>query len=317
MPINKHAPALVLATLLVASPLGAQDFTREATVDKNDPNVVFAWQSDAVLTQVGIDAAFSKIPDEHRLAFIRDGGKVDKMVRNIMRNEVLALDAMANGLAEDPLIRERMIQAAHKELAEAWVEAIKDNAPEADYEAMAYEDYLGHPEKYQTDAVIDVTHILIGTKTRTDQEALALSHDVRQRALDEPDSFTELVMTYSDDPAKEKNQGSYLRMRPGQMVGAFENTAYALTEPGEISTPVKTEFGYHIIRLDARYEPRQKSFDEVREEAVAQMKLEHETAYQQTYIRGVLGEGIVLPEGSVEVMLKRYFGENLENAPQY
>ncbi|MDX1555065.1 MAG: peptidylprolyl isomerase [Xanthomonadales bacterium] len=317
MRLNTPVMAAILVCLLMAGPLGAQDLMREKPVDKNDPNVVFAWQGDAVLTQEGIDAAFNKIPAEHRMIFIRDGGKVDKMVRNIMRSEVLALDAIENGYDQDPLVRERMIQAAHKELADAWIEQIRASAPEADYEAMAYEDYLAHPEKYQTDVILDVTHILIGTESRSDEAALALAQDVRQQALDNPESFADLVMEYSDDPAKERNQGTYLRMRPGQMATAFEEAAYALTEAGEISSPVKTDYGYHIIRLDNRYPPRQRSFEEVRKEAVAQMKLEHETRYQQNYIRGVLADGIVLPEGSVEVMLKRHFGENLENAPQY
>ncbi len=47
------------------------------------------------------------------------------------------------------------------------------------------------------------------------------------------------------------------------------------------------------------------------------MRAKHESEYQQTYIKGLLAEGIVIPEGSVEIMLKRHFGENLENAPQY
>jgi peptidyl-prolyl cis-trans isomerase C len=295
----------------------ADEFQREAPVDKNDPEVVFAYQGDAVLTQLGIDALFSKIPLENRLVFIRDGGQVDRLVRNVMKTEVLALDALANGLAEDPLIRERMILAAHKELAEAWVDRILENAPEADYAAMAYEDYVANPENYQTDEYIDVTHILISTDERTDEEALALAQTVREEALESPESFESLVMEYSDDPGKVKNNGSYLRVNRGQMAKPFEDAAFALENTGDISQPVPTNYGYHIIRLDARYEPRQRPFEDVRDEAIADMETSHKNVYRERYIKGVLEEGIVLPDGSVEVMLKRYFGENLEDAPQY
>jgi len=309
--------ALALLCLLSTSPVAALDLTREEPVDRNDPEVVFAYQGDAVLTQTGIDAAFSRIPEEHRLLFIREGEQVDRLVRNIMKAEVLALDAIEKGFAEDPVVRERMILAAHKELAGAWMDQIRKNAPEADYEAMAYEDYLANPKDYQTPEYIDVTHILIGTEERSDEEALALAQDVRERALASPDTFTRLVMEYSDDPAKAQNEGTYLRVSRGQMAEPFENAAYALENAGNVSAPVKTNYGYHIIRLDQRYEPGKRPFEEVRDDAVAKMKQRHVNEFQETYIKGLLAEGIVLPEGSVQVMLKRYFGEDLENAPQY
>ncbi len=309
--------SLIAGCLLLAQSVFADEFEREIPADLNDPEVVFAYQGDAVLTQVGIDAAFSRIADEHRLAFIRDGSKVDQMVRNIMKTEVLANDALEKGFDEDPVVRERVIQAAHMALAEAWIDQIAENAPEADYEAMAYEDYVANPEDYMTPVYIDVTHILIGTESRSKADALALAQTVRERALESPESFTELVMEYSDDPARDRNKGSYLRVSRGQMARPFEDAAFALESEGDISKPVGTDYGFHIIRLDKRYEPRQRSFEDVREEAVAAMEAQHRARYQQNYIQGLLAEGIVLPEGSVEVMLKRYFGENLENAPQY
>ena len=309
--------ATALLSLQTASTAWSDEFERELDVDKNNPEEVFAYQGDAILTQEGIDAAFSRIPLEHRMQFIRDGAQVDRMVRNIMKTEVIALDALENGLAEDPLVRERMILAAHKELAEVWVERLAEQAPEADYEAMAREDYLANPQKYQTEEYVDVTHILIGTENRSADSALSLAQTVRQSALDSPDSFTELVMEYSDDPAKASNKGSYLRVGKGQMAKPFEVAAFGLEQEGAISSPVKTDYGYHIIRLDKRYEPRQRDFEEVREQAVADMKEKHQADYQQRYIQALLAEGIVLPEGSVQVMLKRHFGENLEDAPQF
>lgn len=313
----KNMLLLARSVLLVSLPLSAMayDVARDEVTDKDDPEVVFAYQGDAVLTQLGIDAAFAKIPEEHRNMFIRDGGQVDRMVRNMMKTEVIALDAIANGFDQDPMVKERVLQAAYKELASAWIAALADRAPEADYQAMAYEDYLANPEDYRTEPLLDVTHILIGTESRSQPAALELAESVRVQILEGSASFEEMVMEYSDDPAKANNQGSYLHMGPGRMVEPFEDAAYALENPGDISEPVQTDYGYHIIRLDARHEPRQRTFEEVREEAVADMKARHQSEYREHYIKGLLEQGIVLPEGSVEVMLKRHFGENLERAP--
>ena len=317
MPFYKMLMASILFCLLLPLNTQADEFMREQPVDKNDPEIVFAYQGEAVLTQDGIDAAFSKIPPEYRSAFIRDGGQVDRMVRNIMKVEVIALDALANNLDEDPVVRERMIQAAHQELAEAWVEKLAESAPEADYEALAYEDYLANPEAYQTKEYIDVTQILIGTEDRSPEAALELAQSLQSRAIESPESFTELVMEFSDDPAKAKNNGNYKRVSRGQMAKPFEDAAFGLEEEGQVSQPVQTEYGYHIIRLEKRYEPQAQEFEMVREQAVTKMKARYQAQYQDRYIKALLAEGIVLPEGSVEVMLKRHFGENLENAPDF
>ena len=104
-------------------------------------------------------------------------------------------------------------------------------------------------------------------------------------------------------------------MGPGRLVPEFEQAALALENPGDISQPVQTQFGYHIIRLDKRAETKLEDFEEIKIETVAAMKKEHQADYQELYIRGLLEKGIVLPPGSVEVMLKRHFGDNLENDP--
>ena len=295
----------------------AHDFNTEVPVDKDDPEVVFAYQGDAILTQDGIDAAFEKIPDQDRLLFIRDGQKVDQLVRNLMKTKVIALDAIENDFDKNPDVFQRMVQAAYKELASAWIEELAARAPEADYEAMAYEDYLANPQDYRSPEYRDVSHILIGTRDYSQQEALALAETVRTEAMNGEKPFSELVSEYSDDPSKDSNKGSFLRVSRGQTAKPFEDAAFGLENVGQISEPVLTEFGYHIIRLDAVYESRQLEFAEVKEETIEVKREKHESEYQELYIKGLLEEGIVLPEGSVEVMLRRHFGENLENAPQY
>ncbi len=315
--MNLSLPIRSFIFCLLPFSVAAHDFKPEVPVDKNDPEVVFAYQGDAVLTQDGIDAAFEKIPEKDRPLFIRDGQKVDHLVRNLMKTKVIALDAIDNGFDENPEVMQRMVQAAYRELASAWIEELADRAPEADYEAMAYEDYLANPEDYRSPEYRDVSHILIGIRDRSEADALALANTVKQEIIDGQKTFAELVAEYSDDPSKDSNKGSFKRVSPGQTAKPFEDAAFALEEEGELSEPVLTEYGYHIIRLDKVYPSRQLEFAEVKEEAVQTKQKKHESEYQENYIKGLLEEGIVLPEGSVEVMLKRHFGDNLENAPQF
>lgn len=313
-PIHSLATALAIVlapgiTLGQAQPAG--------TPDTHDPQQVLAYQGSAVLTQQGIDAAFSRIPEEHRLAFIRDGAKVDQLVQSLLHAKIVAADARENGFADDPQVRERLQQALDKELAQAWQEEVTRRAPEADYEALAREDYLANPESYSTPLTVDVSHILIGTESRTPAEAESLAARLRSELDDDPARFEALVLQYSDDPAKSKNQGRYARMKKGEMVKSFEDAAFAMTSPGQISGPVKTEYGFHLIRLDGRNEPVARPWDKVKDDAVEAARKKHIGNYRTRYVQKLLAEPIVIPEGAVEVMARRHFGENLEHAPVF
>lgn len=86
---------------------------------------------------------------------------------------------------------------------------------------------------------------------RTEEEALALAQEIRQR-LDAGEDFAALAVQYSDDPGSKTAGGSLGWYGRGEgFVQEFEDAAFAL-QTGQISDPVKTQFGYHIIQVDDR-----------------------------------------------------------------
>jgi peptidyl-prolyl cis-trans isomerase C len=306
--------------MIAALPAQAQEEQtqeEQAKAATYDPNLVLAYQSGAVLTQAAIDAAFTNVPEKDRLVFIRDGAQVDRVVTNLLRTQILANDARKNGWDENPLARERIQQAIDQELASMWLEQIALSAEPADYEALAHERYLANPNQYKSEEMIDVSHVLVGTKERSPDEALALAEDLRQRLLDNPDQFDAIVKEFSDDPAKDQNIGRYPIMRRGQMVAPFEEAAFALTTPGQLSELVETPYGYHIIRLNRIYERKLQDYSEVKASIIAQVTAEHQNRYKARYLQTLLTEPVQFPPGSIEIMAKRHFGEDLEMAPDY
>jgi parvulin-like peptidyl-prolyl isomerase len=86
---------------------------------------------------------------------------------------------------------------------------------------------------------------------RAEEEALALAQDIRRR-LDAGEDFTSLAVQYSDDSGSKATGGELGWYGRGEgFVPEFEDAAFAL-EPGQISDPVKTQFGYHIIQVEER-----------------------------------------------------------------
>lgn len=102
---------------------------------------------------------------------------------------------------------------------------------------------------------------------RTDAEARALAEDLRQQLLDGAD-FATLAQEYSDDTGSGANGGDLDWFGRGAMVAPFEEAAFSL-EVGEISEPIKTQFGYHIIEVLDRDENRPKDEATLEQERTA------------------------------------------------
>jgi len=102
-------------------------------------------------------------------------------------------------------------------------------------------------EEYKKGAASRMQFLAFETKPSEEDnlEVLKEAQLVRDRAAKGED-FATLAMDYSDDPGSAQNGGSLGVFGKGQMVPEFEEAAFSLA-PGEISEPVKSDFGYHII----------------------------------------------------------------------
>ncbi len=285
----------------------------EAVVEEE----VYARIGETTLTQDLVDAAFAKIPERDRLVFIRDAEKVENMLRRVLLERALADQSRTAGFDQNPIVRGRMEIAADKELSRMWVDHLVELEPDADYEALAKEYYLLNRERFVTEATYDATHLLISTKSRDPSAALALAEELLEKVEHDPSHFDALVLEFSEDPSLGRNQGKFVGVTSGQMVEPFEKAVMELEEPGDISRPVKSAFGYHIIRLDSRSGPSQQTFEEVKARLVNMHRVDYKERLRSRIIGKVYSQPIEVTEGAVEKMLKRYFGEDLEKAPQF
>lgn len=122
---------------------------------------------------------------------------------------------------------------------------------------------LGHP--IGPGDFVEARHILIipkpdtaapGAKTpdtngarKGDAEALAKITQIREDILAKKTTFADAAKQYSDDPGSKEKSGELGVVVRGSMVKEFDTVAFTL-QPGAISQPVKTEFGYHIIEVE-------------------------------------------------------------------
>ena len=125
--------------------------------------------------------------------------------------------------------------------------------------------YKENIERFRSNEERKSSHILISFDDEVIEDAaLEQSKDILLR-IKGGESFEELAQEFSDDSGSATNGGDLGWAEPGLFVPEFDQVLYAL-EIGEISDPVKTQFGYHIIRLDDVKEGRKKEFAEIEEE---------------------------------------------------
>jgi peptidyl-prolyl cis-trans isomerase D len=126
--------------------------------------------------------------------------------------------------------------------------------------------YMDGIQQYQVPSQVHVQHILFKTVGKTDAEVEEIrktAEDVLKQAK-KGTKFDELAKKYSEDPGSKDKGGDLSWIRQGQTVPEFEKTAFSLA-PGQISDLVRTQYGFHIIKVLEKQTAHTKPFEEVKE----------------------------------------------------
>ncbi|HZT75782.1 MAG TPA: peptidylprolyl isomerase [Vicinamibacterales bacterium] len=150
------------------------------------------------------------------------------------------------------------------------IDAIKAkiNIPNADVERA----YNNNIEQYSTPEQVRASHILLKTAGKDDAAVKAKAEDILKQAKSGAD-FAELAKKYSEDEASAKNGGDLDYFGRGRMVPEFDQAVFAM-EPGQISDLVKTQYGYHIIKLIDKKNAATRPLQDVRQQIVDQLAYE-------------------------------------------
>lgn len=118
------------------------------------------------------------------------------------------------------------------------------------------------------------SHILLAVPRSADQakqdEVLAAAEDIAKR-INAGEDFSKLAEEFSDDPGSKRKGGDLGVITKGQMVPEFETAVYSMKQD-EVSEPIKTQFGYHIIKLTTLEAQSQKPLADVRTQVEADEK---------------------------------------------
>ena len=204
-----------------------------------------------------------RIPPEARKELLSDPNNAAQFASNLYVRRALAAEAAKAGLESDPVIQAQLRFARDRVLSDAQLARLDEANKPADglVEQIAKTEYQANPQRFAAPDEIHVRHILVkGSDAQARAKAEKLLAELKGGA-----DFEALAKKESDDPGSATNGGDVGFFGKGRMVKPFEDAAFALEKPGDLSGLVETQFGFHIIKLVERRAAGQRPYAEVSE----------------------------------------------------
>ena len=245
---------MVFFLILTSAPVFSQDNYQQGS-DK-----IVAKVGDTKIMLSEFNDIMKRVPSQFKTRLSTVDGKKE-LLKQLIEIKLFAKQARAVKLDKKPAVKIKLKESKDQILAMEYIEHLKKEIKITDEELKNY--YEKNKNRYYQQEEINASHILVKTK----KEANSILKELKQGK-----SFARLAKDHSTCPSK-NNGGNLGWFGHGKMVPEFNKAAFNLNK-GEISNPVKTQFGYHIIKAVDRKNSGQKSFADVKEQLEKQLTAE-------------------------------------------
>lgn len=249
-------PLIVLAALAFAGVAQATDLAKV---------------NGRVVTDKDVQAALSNLNEGQRTNVLKDVNTRRQVLNSVIEQEVLVQEAEKEKLDQDADFKEALAAFKRQYLASR---VLQKNLGSKFTDSAAKKYYEGHKAKFSTDQV-HALHILV----KDEIEAQDLMKKTKTMSKDD---FMDLAEKVSKDPSAKNNRGDLGMFGRDRMVSEFTDAAFAGKE-GEVVGPVKTSYGYHVIKVLKKRIGKPLEFSEVE----LKVKNELRNELTQNYVAGL------------------------------
>lgn len=204
------------------------------------------------ITDEDVDARFKQLPPQYKATYASEVGR-KMLVEQLVQEKLIYLQAKNENYDTNALVLKQLEKAKQRLMVGQYIADVFKNIQVTEKELKAY--YDKNKTMFVQKEQVKAKHILV----KTQEEAVA----VKKRIL-KGESFEEVAKEISIGPSAQKG-GDLGWFEKEQMVPEFANSAFSLAI-GQISDPVKTQFGYHIIKVYEKKVAGTKSFAAARPE---------------------------------------------------
>lgn len=249
-----------------------------------DSSKVLVTAGNETLTQDKFQQMLEGMPPQLKAMMDNQPELQQSMLSRWADFSILSQEAKAQGIDKESHIQNKINDMTSRVLVEEFIIRNTGKTEITDKAIQAY--YDSHKTEYAHAEMVKAQHILIKVDPASNEEQLAAAKEkiiaIKAR-LDKGESFDVLAQKMSDDPGSKVNGGDLGFFGRGSMVPEFEEAAFN-TKKGEISEPVQTQFGWHLIKVTDSKAPGLTPLAEVREEIITKAQAEN----QQTEVENIL-----------------------------
>jgi peptidyl-prolyl cis-trans isomerase C len=263
---------------------------------KQDDKVVATIDGEKITLQE-FNAELDKIPMNMKMLVASQSGKKNFLDRLIKQKLVLR-EAKKENIEKSKEFQDKLAEFKSQLIMQTLLSKKIATAGSnfSDDELQKY--YDAHREEFKKESEIQTRQIVV----KTEQEAKEL-----QGKIAKGEDFAELAKTYSLDPSARTNGGDIGYHPKGSLIPEYEEAAFKLTKIGQVSGPVKTHLGYHIIKLEGMRPAAYVPFEEVKGFIRQKLMQEKQTEMVEKYIDDLkksakitLNEDLLKEEGKQE-----------------
>jgi len=240
---------------------------------KKDGGKILATIDNEVITLEEFNRELDKIPTNMKMLVASESGKKNYLDRLIVK-KLLLKEASKEKIEKQKDFEERLSDLREQLIIESLLKKkIAAESTQTNEDLKQY--YEKNKERFKREREINTRHILLKTEEEAKQVLNRLANG---------ENFVELAREYSIDP-NAKSTGGEIGFHPkGSLLPEYEAEAFKLNKIGQVSGIVKTQFGYHIIRLEGVRPPSYVPFDEVKDFIRQQISQEKQKEIIEKYI---------------------------------
>lgn len=249
--------ARIRTNVLALALAGAALLPMAATVSAEDKTI--ATINGKAITDADLAIAESEIGAD--MGTLPEAQKRMSLLEFLIDNQLFAEAAEAEKLGEGPAFEQRLTYLKRRALRELYFEKIiKTSVSDADARKL-YDEQVA---KLKPEEEVSARHILVDTEDK--------AKELKEKIKGGGD-FAALAKENSKDPGSKDDGGNLGYFGHGQMVPQFEEVVFKL-QKGEVSDPVKTDFGWHLIKIEDRRMKQPPAFDIVKDRIVQSQLLQ-------------------------------------------
>ncbi|HQU50237.1 MAG TPA: peptidylprolyl isomerase [Casimicrobiaceae bacterium] len=240
------------------------------------PDAVLAERGPAKVTRADYELELTRLPPDLRGGFATSEKRVADLLTRMLVTKELAIEAEETGVAREPYNAARLAYELERAKAQLRVAQLEKEAGDAfereraNFEKRAREIYRTQPQRFTEPERVQASHILFLAQKHGADEAMALAVKARARVA-AGESFAKVASELSEDPGTRQEGGKLPPFARGEMDSAFEKAAFSLA-PGELSQPVVSQFGAHLILVASRTPERRESWEETGPKIMAELR---------------------------------------------